>query len=716
MRVTWTSHHLLVSRLKRLQPLPLFERRGAPPTRELVQIRDEVGLLGESLMDFEFEDDFGATLVGGVMAQLQPQRRILERYPYIIGVKPLPFLPDNVPARASDIFKPKHCVTADSFDVLRRLVLSANTRAPALRQCIFLDQCVGKGEHAVTNADWLSSHPTRADPAAAAAEHLRHLRGAFDVPLDEPLSLVFVDVGAGGFFASVSDAGGDFHTIEVDKDVRRHLLSDDRRRERRTLASLVTDSLAKNARRDNYRHTLVRLLARQHTQAARVLIVLGRNFLVGMTDIAWSLVQLPGVAVALIDECGSSKCCSYHLAKLLDVVRQQQVFICSEARDALLALKATDDPAVAKSASGEGEAESHIIVSPAFDAAHQHGRMLVVPVGAPCRHATLAPVPVALSQSQPTPTQGPQDRDGRTLGVTLGELNASVPILPRDFDAVAAVGGVNDERRQCGAQFADKVYGDKRMRLFRWFGAELGLQLAPDAVGRGEFLLNTSPSATDVLRAVNRFSGTRQIDDLATYRSDFVVNQLKVEPGESGVDVIKLLRSRQVQLPAYMFSNTELQHKKDRWLKRRRCSQCPRKAARHSQRCDDCRASRLAHGKVKMACAGLGLCNCKKGHVPVDKLRHVWAIEHWHTVWRQKRCEAVAGEEHVCHRDQSATFAFMLMLRVEAEHGGRVEAHCHSTSTRRRLRAGGASVEAVSVPAPHQDSNPEAAMVRSDHH
>jgi hypothetical protein len=97
------------------------------------------------------------------------------------------------------------------------------------------------------------------------------------------------------------------------------------------------------------------------------------------------------------------------------------------------------------------------------------------------------------------------------------------------------------------------------------------------------------------------------------------------------------------------------------------------------ERCDECRKRRLAGGMV-MACAGLGVCDCKKdAPVAVRALDEIWVVQHKYLVWRQKRCEAAPGkEEHDCHRDRNAVFSFALDMRVAKQFGGRVDAHCRA--------------------------------------
>ena len=82
-----------------------------------------------------------------------------------------------------------------------------------------------------------------------------------------------------------------------------------------------------------------------------------------------------------------------------------------------------------------------------------------------------------------------------------------------------------------------------------------------------------------------------------------------------------------------------------------------------------------------MACAGLGVCDCKKGGpINVEQLDHIRVVPHAVTLWRTKRCKAVEGHHHDVNRDQNATFTFPAMLLIENLYGGRVQAHCHTTT------------------------------------
>ena len=95
-----------------------------------------------------------------------------------------------------------------------------------------------------------------------------------------------------------------------------------------------------------------------------------------------------------------------------------------------------------------------------------------------------------------------------------------------------------------------------------------------------------------------------------------------------------------------------------------------------------------------MACADLGVCGCTKDGVTAEQLDGIYVVTHWKKSWRRKKCPEgyvmrpgqpgqpeIDGQKkgHNCHRDRNAVEAFMLMLRVEAQYHGRVDAHCHRT-------------------------------------
>ena len=223
----------------------------------------------------------------------------------------------------------------------------------------------------------------------------------------------------------------------------------------------------------------------------------------------------------------------------------------------------------------------------------------------------------------------------------------------------------------------------KRQRLYKQLGVMLGLDPESDEVREGRFSLPTSRNGERVLRELNLYSGAEQLFVDKSSKSDGVpppglaeedvVCDLKIGDAAHGVDVLKMLRARQFLQPARQFSVAALKRKKKRWLKRARCRGC----LYTHERCDACTRRRLAESVV-MACAGHGLCDCKKGPVGAAELENVWVVQHKHKLWRIKRCTAVAGHYHDVHRDKNATFTFLNAASIDYDCGGRVKVHCHS--------------------------------------
>jgi hypothetical protein len=280
------------------------------------------------------------------------------------------------------------------------------------------------------------------------------------------------------------------------------------------------------------------------------------------------------------------------------------------------------------------------------------------------------------------------------IGVTLDELRTAVPLLqrhhvdhrPERFEDEWLV-------KHCHAELLAYVPKrvqqrgvrrlSKRSQLWFWFAFALGLDAEKhrDAIETGTFMLPTSRSAREVLRDLNLYSNTAAIEKFLAERTESVcvgasdvVSQLKVRSAY-GVDIIKMLRSRQFLVPARLFSISELKRKKSRWLKRARCADC----IGSKERCDTCNRARLLASGIVPACAGHGLCGCKKNEPIVDdaELAGLWAVQHERKLWRQRRCTA-PGHAHSGHRDLFSASAFVLMPIIDHEHGGRVEAHCRS--------------------------------------
>lgn len=146
-----------------------------------------------------------------------------------------------------------------------------------------------------------------------------------------------VDGGAGGFTALISDEDDAYEFVDLTKFEKRFLKTDD---VRRAESLEPVDSLRRGQRNDLYERALVRLLARQQTAARRIVIFLGRNWVHGLHWLVWELIRCPGVVVVPIEETGSSKTCSLHLAPLRDVYAIKPVYVCSAA---LAKLKERDD-------------------------------------------------------------------------------------------------------------------------------------------------------------------------------------------------------------------------------------------------------------------------------------------------------------------------------------------------------------------------------------
>ena len=181
--------------------------------------------------------------------------------------------------------------------------------------------------------------------------------------------MVSIDAGTNGFHASISDADGTFHCVDIDKWVRDFLLSD--------CVKTARDALELHGRRETYKTALVRLLARQETAALRVLVCLGRNYTRGMGPIVWDLVRCPGVTVLLIEESGSSKCCSLHLAPLSTVTVTVNKYVCGTALDALREELDASEQLPKKPAAAKLNA---VVETAEFRCADQVGHCTVVPL------------------------------------------------------------------------------------------------------------------------------------------------------------------------------------------------------------------------------------------------------------------------------------------------------------------------------------------------
>ena len=171
---------------------------------------------------------------------------------------------------------------------------------------------------------------------------------------------------------------------------------------------------------------------------------------------------------------------------------------------------------------------------------------------------------------------------------------------------------------------------------------------------------------------------------------------------ECGIEVIAFNRSLQVLLPLSAFSNSQLRRRRVRWLARARCEQC---ADKH-QRCQECLQKRACN-TIRLACAGTGLCQCKKGvELTTADLGSVLRVQHGVDDWRKKRCAHTETDEHGhthqhhhhYHRDRMAAGAFALIVRHQHEHGGRANLFCHRLSTTPSMSPGGAFTGLVHDP------------------
>ena len=481
--------------------------------------------------------------------------------------------------------------------------------------------------------------------------------------------MVSIDAGTNGFHASISDADGTFHCVDIDKWVRDFLLSD--------CVKTARDALELHGRRETYKTALVRLLARQETAALRVLVCLGRNYTRGMGPIVWDLVRCPGVTVLLIEESGSSKCCSLHLAPLSTVTVTVNKYVCGTALDALREELDASEQLPKKPAAAKLNA---VVETAEFRCADQVG------------HCTV--VPLADRVDVPAPKLRQQRR--RRIGFDASEAQRSRRLMPSPMPAPIWNGlrppPVATRLQETWRRNADVVrerYGTlsaqerNRIQLYRDLAlAWGGLDVDSEYVLKGQFMLPTSRSAKRVLHELNDWSDAHAIELFVSHRrlpglpKETVESELKCDATADGIDLITMLRSRQFLQPAHQFSISALKRKKNRLLQRARCDDC----LYTHERCDACTRRRLAETKVVMACAGLGVCGCKKGGpITVEQLDDIFVVPHAVKLWRTKRCTAVEGHHHDVHRDQNATFTFPAMLLIEKLHHGRVQAHCHTT-------------------------------------
>jgi hypothetical protein len=571
------------------------------------------------------------------------------------------------------------------------LALQVHRQDGAVGYCVLLDQRYQAGDHVVTADDLLAERDFKVDtPETCFKRNVTDILGGLG-----NAALAIIDPGF-GMHCAIIGAPDAWVELAIDKESKA-FLTHDNKKPGTGAHKKKKNPLRDVARRDHYHDAIVAAVTQRLSGADRVVVVLGRNYLVGHKWLAWRLINTPGVLLLLLEETGSSKTCSVHLDLLRSIYAHSRKFVCDAARRKLMGLlKDTKDNDDDDDDEEQKEKQNVAKIEPfPFTCDQLCQKKDEHHMCRPCNDGNTVPV-----QVQAHAKVGKQK-----IGMTFAELSSAVRIhngkvphksgqpkesKPRQPDVrVHTQSATYMKERYDDLLAADMAAGrkDRKARLLTLFADTLRLAENDERRLNNTFLLRTAFNSDEVKKALASCVDKRGVDEFRKLGRKLsnvapgdelagdVVCELKVADSGHGVDVIKLLRSRQVLMPAHRFSASALARKKDKWIARARCDEC----VDASERCDECRKRRLAGGMV-MACAGLGVCDCKKdAPVAVRALDEIWVVQHKYLVWRQKRCEAAPEkEEHDCHRDRNAVFSFALDMRVAKQFGGRVDAHCRA--------------------------------------
>ena len=384
-------------------------------------------------------------------------------------------------------------------------------------------------------------------------------------------------------------------------------------------------------------------------------------------------------------ECGSSRDCAVHLCELGKVYETTTKLICDAARKVWLELGGDDDEGDDDNNNNASEKSAPVPLR-AYDVAHQVERHTLVDMPQPCADHGTPPTPVAPIESEHDLLQK------RISGVGLTEANLKAAhrlLFDKNKNEEATKENDEEERDDAAEQeeeereqmqidaenaLADRVVRRSREALMaeytrlraqqkttgttrkqvllEWFAFATSADTDPSAgtesAKADELELLTSLNATETLRAMRNINSSRGVDLFQSHTQSAKVG-LNVERAreETGaVDLIKLLRSRQVPMSAKDLSVSALKRRMHRWIERARCDKCLE--CRH--RCAECAQRKFLSAGVVLACAGTGACGCAKG-VPVtrDQLKDVWASStgSW--------CGARSGARQRTARSTSAT-------------------------------------------------------------